>query len=148
MNLSNLKHKFGSRHRSKRLGCGFGCGHGKQCTRGMKGQRSRSGDGKMRGFEGGQMPLLRKLPKRGFTNKFRTEYAVVNLERLAELFPSGAVGPAEMRSKGLARKSLPIKVLGGGELTGKLQLSAHAFTKSAKAKVEQAGGTCAVLPLK
>ena len=146
MNLSQLTPKNGSRHRSKRIGCGYGSGHGKTSTRGMKGQRSRSGDGKQIGFEGGQMPLLRRIPKRGFSNAdFRVEYAVVNLSQLQAVFASGAVTPEILREKGVIRSGGPIKVLGDGDLKGKLEVRAHAFSKSAKDKIEKAGGSCAVI---
>ncbi len=144
MNLSKLAPKPGSRHRSKRIGCGYGSGHGKTSTRGMKGQRARSGDGKQVGFEGGQMPLLRRIPKRGFSNvDFRSAFAIVNLSQLAGF--SGAVGPEELKAKGLVKENLPVKVLGDGELKGKLEVRAHAFSKSAKEKIEKAGGKAEVL---
>ena len=148
MNLSKLTPKHGSRHRSKRIGCGYGSGHGKTSTRGMKGQRARSGDGKQVGFEGGQMPLIRRIPKRGFRNTpFRTEFAVVNLSQIAERFASAkdVVSPESLREKGLVRSSGPVKVLGDGELKGKLEIRAHAFSKSAREKIEKAGGKCEVI---
>src|SRR5262245_52258302 len=113
MNLSQLQPKHGSRHKPKRIGCGYGSGHGKTSTRGMKGQRARSGDGKQTGFEGGQMPLIRRIPERGFKNTpFRSEYAVVNLSQLASAFAkaSGVVSPELLREKGLVRSSHPVKV--------------------------------------
>jgi large subunit ribosomal protein L15 len=121
----------------------MGSGMGKTSTRGHKGQRSRSGSHMMRGFEGGQMPLHRRLPKRGFTNIFRTEYSVVNLSRIAEL---QAQGHAELTLEAFAARGLLkkrhglVKVLGDGELTGAVTVHAHKFSKSAQEKIEKAGG--------
>jgi large subunit ribosomal protein L15 len=117
----------------------MGSGMGKTSTRGHKGQRSRSGSRMMRGFEGGQMPLHRRLPKRGFTNIFRTEYQVVNLDRLAELGESN-ITPELMVKSGLAGKNDLIKVLGDGELKSALTVQAHKFSKSAQEKITKAGG--------
>ena len=117
----------------------MGSGMGKTSTRGHKGQRSRSGSRMMRGFEGGQMPLHRRLPKRGFTNIFRTEYQVVNLDRLAELGESN-ITPELMVKNGLAGKNDLIKVLGDGELRSALTVQAHKFSKSAQEKITKAGG--------
>jgi large subunit ribosomal protein L15 len=117
----------------------MGSGMGKTSTRGHKGQRSRSGSRMMRGFEGGQMPLHRRLPKRGFTNIFRTEYQVVNLERLARLGESN-ITPEVMVKNGLAGKNDLIKVLGDGELKSALTVQAHKFSKSAQEKIAKAGG--------
>ena len=121
----------------------MGSGMGKTSTRGHKGQRSRSGSHMMRGFEGGQMPLHRRLPKRGFTNIFRTEYSVVNLSRIAELQPRGH---AELTLEAFAAKGLLkkrhglVKVLGDGDLTVAVTVHAHKFSKSAQEKIEKAGG--------
>src|SRR5947209_17319085 len=126
MNLSNLRAPKKANSNKKRVGRGMGSGMGKTSTRGHKGQRSRSGSRLMRGFEGGQMPLHRRLPKRGFTNIFKTEYAVVNLERLAELAPQaegGRIDPAFLVSHGVAGKRDRIKVLGAGELSSALTVS-------------------------
>ena len=117
----------------------MGSGMGKTSTRGHKGQRSRSGSRMMRGFEGGQMPLHRRLPKRGFTNIFRTEYQVVNLDRLAELGESN-ITPELMVKNGLAGKNDLIKVLGDGELKSAVTVQAHKFSKSAQEKITKAGG--------
>jgi large subunit ribosomal protein L15 len=122
----------------------MGSGMGKTSTRGHKGQRSRSGSHMMRGFEGGQMPLHRRLPKRGFTNIFRTEYTVVNLERIAELDVK-EIGLDDYKKFGLSsNKKALIKVLGSGELTKALTIHAHKFSKSAAEKIEKAGGKAVV----
>ena len=123
----------------------MGSGHGKTATRGSKGQRSRSGMRMRPGFEGGQMPLHRRLPKRGFTNIFRQEYAVVNLERLAAL-GQATITPEVLRRAGMVKKDLPIKVLGDGELTSALTVQAHKFSKSAQEKIAKAGGKAEVIP--
>lgn len=143
MELSNLKPKKGARHAKKRVGRGPGSGHGKTSGRGEKGQKSRSGYSGKRGFEGGQMPLHRRLPKRGFTNIFKKDYAVVNVSDL-ERFDSGAsVDEAMLRQAGLVKGSHDgVKVLGDGELSKKLTVSATKFSKSAKEIIEKAGGTC------
>ena len=142
MELSNLKPKKGARHAKKRVGRGPGSGHGKTSSRGEKGQKSRSGYSGKRGFEGGQMPLHRRLPKRGFTNIFKTDYAVVNVSDL-ERFDNGAsVDEAMLRQAGLVKGSHDgVKVLGDGELTKKLTVSATKFSKSAREIIEKAGGT-------
>jgi large subunit ribosomal protein L15 len=143
MELSNLKPKKGARHAKKRLGRGPGSGHGKTAGRGEKGQKSRSGYSGKRGFEGGQMPLHRRIPKRGFTNIFKKDYAVVNVSDL-ERFDTGAtVDEATLRSEGLVKGSHDgVKILGDGELSKKLTVSATKFSKSAKEIIEKAGGTC------
>jgi large subunit ribosomal protein L15 len=138
-NLSTLRPPKGATANRKRVGRGMGSGMGKTSTRGHKGQRSRSGSRMMRGFEGGQMPLHRRLPKRGFTNIFRTEYQVVNLERLAELGETN-ITPELMVKKGLAGKNDLIKVLGDGEVKSALTVQAHKFSKSAQEKITKAGG--------
>ena len=148
MNLSTLRPPKNSTAPRKRVGRGMGSGMGKTSTRGHKGQGSRSGSRLMRGFEGGQMPLHRRLPKRGFTNIFKTEYAVVNLERIAELAPraeGGRIDPAFLVSQGVAGKRDRIKVLGAGELTAALTVSAHKFSKSAEEKIAKAGGKAEVI---
>ncbi len=143
-NLSNLRAPKNANSGKKRVGRGMGSGMGKTSTRGHKGQRSRSGSHMMRGFEGGQMPLHRRLPKRGFTNIFRTEYSVVNLSKIAEL--QEELGNVELTleafaSKGLLKKHKGlVKVLGDGELTGAVTVHAHKFSKSAQEKIEKAGG--------
>jgi large subunit ribosomal protein L15 len=143
MELSNLKPKKGARHAKKRVGRGPGSGHGKTAARGEKGQKSRSGFSRMRGFEGGQMPLHRRLPKRGFTNIFKKEHAVVNVSDL-ERFDNGAtVDETALRQAGLVKgKNDGIKILGDGKLSKKLTVAAAKFSKSAKAAIEAAGGTC------
>jgi len=145
MNLSNLHAPRKATEKRKRVGRGMGSGMGKTSTRGHKGQRSRSGSRIMRGFEGGQMPLHRRLPKRGFTNIFKTEYEVVNLERLASLDES-EITPELLRKAGVisSRKSL-VKVLGQGELTSAITVRAHKFSKSAQEKIEKAGGKVEVV---
>jgi large subunit ribosomal protein L15 len=143
MELSNLKPKKGARHAKKRIGRGPGSGHGKTAGRGEKGQKSRSGFSRMRGFEGGQMPLHRRLPKRGFTNIFKKEYAVVNVSDLERFENGTTVDEATLRSHGLVKGQVDgVKVLGDGELTRKLTVSATKFSKSAKETIEKAGGTC------
>ncbi len=122
----------------------MGSGMGKTSTRGHKGQGSRSGSRLLRGFEGGQMPLHRRLPKRGFTNIFRTEYAVVNLEQLARLGET-SVNPELLRKAGLVKRNLPVKVLGDGELSTALTVRAHKFSKSAQEKITKAGGRAEVI---
>ena len=143
MELSNLKPKKGARHAKKRVGRGPGSGHGKTAARGEKGQKSRSGFSRMRGFEGGQMPLHRRLPKRGFTNIFKKEHAVVNLSDL-ERFDNGAtVDETALRQAGLIKgKNDGIKILGNGKLTKKLTVVATKFSETARKQIEAAGGTC------
>jgi large subunit ribosomal protein L15 len=142
MELSNLKPKKGARHAKKRVGRGPGSGHGKTSARGEKGQKSRSGFSRTLGFEGGQMPLHRRLPKRGFTNIFKKEYAVINLADL-ERFDNGAtVDEAALRAAGLVKgQNDGIKVLGNGKLSKKLTVSATKFSATAKSAIEAAGGT-------
>ena len=142
MELSNLKPKKGARHAKKRVGRGPGSGHGKTSGRGEKGQKSRSGFSRQPGFEGGQMPLHRRLPKRGFTNIFKTEYAVVNLSDL-ERFDNGAtVDETALRQAGLVKGQHDgIKVLGNGKLSKKLTVAATKFSATAKSAIEAAGGT-------
>jgi len=143
MELSNLKPKKGARHAKKRVGRGPGSGHGKTAARGEKGQKSRSGFSRMRGFEGGQMPLHRRLPKRGFTNIFKKEHAVVNLSDL-ERFDNGAtVDETALRQAGMVKgKNDGIKILGNGKLSKKLTVVATKFSESARKGIEAAGGTC------
>jgi large subunit ribosomal protein L15 len=141
--LSNLRAPKKANSGKKRVGRGMGSGMGKTSSRGHKGQRSRSGSHMMRGFEGGQMPLHRRLPKRGFTNIFRTEYSVINLDRLAELHAEGAgeLTLETLAAKGLLKKRDGlVKILGGGEITVAVTVHAHKFSKSAQEKIEKAGG--------
>jgi large subunit ribosomal protein L15 len=145
--LSNLKPTPGARRRRVRLGMGEGSGTGQTATRGQKGQRSRSGDGKLVGFEGGQTPLLRRIPKRGFTNgAFKVTYQVVSLESLERVFKNKTeIGLEDLRVHRLVKGRKPIKILGDGDLKRKLTVSAHAFSTSAKAKIEKAGGKAEVV---
>jgi len=146
MKLHELQPAAGSTTVSKRKGRGVGSGNGKTAGRGHKGQWARSGGGVRPGFEGGQMPLARRMPKRGFHNLFGTDYATVNLSKL-DVFEDGAeVTVNELMEKGLIRKAKDgVKVLGGGELSKKLTVKAAAFSESAKAKIEAAGGKAEVV---
>ena len=143
-NLSTLRPPKGATANRKRVGRGMGSGMGKTSTRGHKGQGSRSGSRSMRGFEGGQMPLHRRVPKRGFTNIFRTEYRAINLERLAELGEKNITQELLVKN-GLAHKNDLIKVLGDGELKSALSVQAHKFSKSAQEKITKAGGKAEVI---
>jgi large subunit ribosomal protein L15 len=140
MKLHELSPAKGSKHARKRVGRGPGSGLGKTAGRGEKGQKSRTGHSQRPGFEGGQMPLIRRVPKRGFTNIWRTEYAVVNLSQLAGF--EGDVTPESLAERGLVRSGKPVKVLGDGEVGKALTVTAHKFSKSARAKIEAAGGRC------
>jgi large subunit ribosomal protein L15 len=148
-NLSNLRAPRKANTGSKRVGRGMGSGMGKTSARGHKGQGSRTGTSLMRGFEGGQMPLHRRLPKRGFTNIFRTEYTVVNLERIVEQIEGIEISEITLDSYkklGLSSsKRALIKILGAGELTSALTIHAHKFSKSAIEKIEKAGGKAVIL---
>jgi large subunit ribosomal protein L15 len=145
MNLSNLRKPRKATEKRKRVGRGMGSGMGKTSTRGHKGQRSRSGSRMMRGFEGGQMPLHRRLPKRGFTNIFRTEYEVVNLGRLAEV-GEREITPEVLRRAGVvSSRNAMVKILGSGEVSAAITVHAHKFSKSAQEKIEKAGGKIQVL---
>ncbi len=145
MNLSTIRAPKKATDKKKRVGRGMGSGMGKTSARGHKGQRSRSGSRMMRGFEGGQMPLHRRLPKRGFTNIFRTEYTVVNLDRIAEL-KVAEIGLDDYKKLGLAsNKKALIKVLGSGELKAAVTIHAHKFSKSAAEKIVKAGGKAVVV---
>lgn len=142
--LHELSPSPGSHRDRKRVGRGPGSGTGKTAGRGEKGQKARSGGSIPAGFEGGQMPLHRRIPKRGFHNLNRVEYQVVNIGQLSQL--SGEVGPEAMREAGLVRSlRKPVKVLGDGELSTSIQVTAHAFSGSAREKIEAAGGTATVL---
>jgi large subunit ribosomal protein L15 len=144
MNLSNIRAPKKANSNKKRVGRGMGSGIGKTSGRGHKGQRSRSGSRMMRGFEGGQMPLHRRLPKRGFTNIFRTEYSVVNVGDLAGLGQK-TINQEVLIKAGLCSKNDLIKVLGDGELKSALTVQAHKFSKSAEEKITKAGGKAEVL---
>ena len=141
MKLHDLKPAVGATTAPKRLGRGTGSGLGKTSGKGHKGAKARSGGGKRPGFEGGQMPLTMRLPKRGFTNKFRTEYATVNVERL-NIFEDGeVVSPIELIQAGILKNVQDgVKILGNGEITKKLTVQANKFTATAKEKIEAAGG--------
>jgi large subunit ribosomal protein L15 len=136
----------GSTHYRKRVGRGPGSGHGKTAGKGNKGQKSRTGYRHLRGFEGGQMPLHRRVPKRGFTNIFRVEYDVVNLSDLARFEAGQAVNPETLAAARLSRRNRPVKILGDGEVGKALTVSAHKFSAGAQAKIEKAGGRCEVIP--
>jgi large subunit ribosomal protein L15 len=141
MNLSGLKPPAGQKKNNRRIGRGMGSGRGKYSGRGQKGQKSISGYGRMRGFEGGQMPLHRRLPKRGFTNIFKKEYAIVNVGVLDQL-EGDAFTPDRLMELGLVKKlGEGLKVLGSGELKRAIRVQAHLFSKSAVEKIQAAGGT-------
>jgi large subunit ribosomal protein L15 len=144
MNLSNLRAPKKAAENKKRVGRGMGSGIGKTSTRGHKGQRSRSGSRMMRGFEGGQMPLHRRMPKRGFTNIFRKEFNIVNLEKLAGL-GEATITPDVLRKAGVIKTKHPVKILGDGALSVALTVHAHKFSKSAQEKITKAGGKFEVL---
>ena len=150
MSLNKIRPPKGAKHPRKRVGRGPGSGHGKTASRGSKGAKSRSGFRFKRGFEGGQMPLHRRVPKRGFHNPFRVEYAVVNLDTLGEVFEAGSsVTPDLLRERGLVRHATaPVKVLGRGELSKALTVTAHKFSGSAAKKIEAAGGKAEAISAK
>jgi large subunit ribosomal protein L15 len=147
VNLSNLKPPRGSRHRKVRVGRGIGSKLGKTAGAGNKGQKSRKGYSRRPGFEGGQMPLRRRIPKRGFHNPFRSEYVVINVEALNRFAAGESVTPEALMARGLVRqRGVPVKILGDGELKSALTVRAHKFSKSAAEKITQAGGKVEVLP--
>ncbi len=143
-NLSNLRAPKKANTGRKRVGRGMGSGMGKTSTRGHKGQGSRTGSSLMRGFEGGQMPLHRRIPKRGFTNIFREEYDVVNLDRLASLGET-EITPETLKKAGVVNGKSPVKILGNGELKIAITVHAHKFSKTAQDKITKAGGKFEVL---
>ena len=146
MKLHELAPSRGAKRRPKRIGRGPGSGHGKTATKGHKGLLARSGGGKRPGFEGGQMPLVRRLPKYGFRNPFRTEYAIVNIKTLAELETTEAITPEFLVKEGIVkRKGQFIKVLGLGDLARPMVIQAHKFSKSAESKIQAAGGRAEVI---
>ena len=151
--LSNLHYAKGSRKRTKRIGRGQGSGHGGTSTRGHKGARSRSGAKFRSWFEGGQMPLIRRVPKFGFHSPFKKEFQIVNLETLERLavagkIPEGKVNPQVLYDAGaVSKKAVPVKILGDGELKAKLEVSAHAFSKTAMQKIEGVGGKAMTISL-
>jgi large subunit ribosomal protein L15 len=150
MRLHDIKPRPGAKHRRKRLGQGESSGHGKTSGRGGKGQTARSGSSIRIGFEGGQMPLIRRIPKRGFNNKqFAVRYIPVNLDALEKFDEGATVDEAALRSRGLANGRVKrLKILGDGELTRKLTVKAHAFSATARAKIEKLGGACQLIESK
>ncbi len=148
MNLDDVNRGITKNKKRKRIGRGTGSGHGKTCGRGHKGQRSRAGYSVHPTFEGGQMPLVRRVPKRGFNNRWALSVMTVNIGDLEMAFDEGAeVTPASLKEKSLAKQRYDVlKILGDGPLTKKLKVAAHRFSKSAKEKIEQAGGEVVILP--
>ncbi len=145
MNLSNLRPPKGQKHKNQRIGHGMGSGRGKYSGRGAKGAKSVSGYSKMRGFEGGQMPLHRRLPKRGFKNIFHKEYAIINVGALEKL-EGDTFTPESLQASGVIKKlNTGLKVLGNGELTRKITVHAHLYSKSALDKIQKVGGSAEVL---
>ncbi len=146
MKLHELKPPVGSRHRRKIVGRGPGSGHGMTSGRGEKGQKARSGGGTRPGFEGGQLPLHRRVPKRGFVSLFRTEYEILNVKDLERFAPGTTVTPASLAAAGMVRvASAAVKILGEGSLSKTLTVSAHRFSKTAEEKIRAAGGTVEVI---
>ena len=146
MNLHDLTPARGAKKKRKRIGRGPGSGHGKTATKGHKGLLARSGGGKRPGFEGGQMPLIRRVPKFGFANPFRVEYAIVNVKSFDGWSGNETVTPQAMVEAGLVKKkTLPIKILGNGALNKSLVIQAHKFSKSAESKIQAAGGRVEVI---
>jgi len=145
--LNQLRPPRGSRKKRMRVGRGIGARKSKTAGRGNKGQLSRTGRRRRPGFEGGQMPLHRRIPKRGFTNIFRTEHATVNVEALNAFAAGERVTPEALRARGLVRRPWPVKILGDGELKVKLTVAAHAFSQSARDKIAKAGGQIELLSL-
>jgi large subunit ribosomal protein L15 len=146
LTLNTLAPAKGANRKNKRVGRGIGSGHGKTSTRGYKGQKSRSGSSIRPGFEGGQMPLYRRLPKRGFNNVFRKEYTIVNLDTLSQFEPGASVAPETLLEKGIVKKLRDgIKILGNGELKHAVNVRAHKFSKGAAEKIQSAGGTIEVI---
>ncbi len=144
--LDSLYPFEGSKHKRKRVGRGEGSGHGKTACRGQKGQNSRSGGGVRPGFEGGQMPLFRRLPKRGFKNPFRKEYGILNVKDLDKIAEGGVVDIEIAKKKGRVPKKLNLlKILGDGEISTAITVKAHAISKSAQEKIESAGGKVEIL---
>ncbi len=145
MDLGQLKHARGSKKKRKRVGRGPGSGHGKTSCRGHKGQKSRSGSKTRSWFEGGQMPLQRRVPKRGFTNIFRKSYQTVNVGELERLKKDKVSPEILLKARLIRKRNMELKVLGNGNVTKPLEVTAHAFSKSAKEKLEAAGGKAIVL---
>ncbi|MCR4403422.1 MAG: 50S ribosomal protein L15 [Firmicutes bacterium] len=146
MRLEELAPPEGARHHLKRVGRGIGSGHGKTAGRGHKGQKARSGGAKGAMFEGGQMPLVRRVPKRGFTSRFREDFTEVKLSSLSAFEEGSQVSPDDLRKSGIIKRAgARVKILGDGEITRPLVVKAHAFTRSAREKIEQAGGKAEVI---
>src|SRR5262245_61568209 len=148
--INTLRPDPGSTHKTKRIGRGPGSGHGKTAARGNKGMWSRSGSSQKRGFEGGQMPLHRRIPKRGFTNAvFKKQFATINVSDLAKFEAGAKIGPQELVDKGIVRKIAKhgLRVLGDGQIDRALHVTAHYFTASAREKITKAGGTAEVISL-
>lgn len=146
MRLGEIRAPLGATKKKKIVGRGPGSGHGKTSTRGQKGQRARSGPGIRVGFEGGQMPLTRRIPKRGFTSKSKKIYQILNLVRLAAFKENSIVGPEELLKEGLIKdEKMPVKILGDGEISKSITIKAHAFSSSAIEKIKQAGGTAEII---
>lgn len=149
--LSNLKYREGSRKPRKRIGRGQGSAHGGTATRGHKGAGARSGNKHRAWFEGGQMPLVRRIPKFGFRNPFRKVFQIVNVEQLEALVEKGRISDGKITPEALhdvgavSKRNIPVKILGGGEIKSKLEVSAHAFAKSAIQKIESVGGKAIVI---
>ncbi|MDR1942264.1 MAG: 50S ribosomal protein L15 [Endomicrobium sp.] len=149
MGLNNLQPAKGSKHRKKIVGRGLGSGKGRTSTRGSKGQKSRSGDGSKKiGFEGGQMPILRRIPKRGFNSLFRKEYEIVNVDKLNKFESGSEITPASLKEAGMVSKVKLVKILGVGQLSKALTVKAAAFSKSAADKIKSAGGKAEVIASK
>lgn len=146
MKLAELKNTTGARSKAKLVGRGPGTGHGKTSCRGHKGQMSRAGTGRKLGYEGGQMPLYRRIPKKGFTNIFKKEYSIVNVSGLNNFAKENDISPELLYRSGLAAKGYPIKILGDGEFQGKVKVTAHKFSRQAKEKITRAGGTVEEVP--
>lgn len=148
--IGNLKYSDGAKKNKKRIARGPGSGHGGTSTRGHKGQKSRSGAKVRRGFEGGQMPMNRRMPKFGFTNRFKKDYQIVNIYKLQELIDNNIIedsiiNPEILFSVGVIKKlDIPVKILGNGDLSKALTVTAHLFSKAAKEKIESAGGSVAI----
>jgi len=146
MKIQDLRPAIGSRKKRKIVGRGPGSGHGKTSTRGHKGQMSRSGAGRSPGFEGGQMPFIRKLPKRGFRRRPRAGYSIVNLDMLSRLKQEASITPELLKEKGLIKGTINyLKILGKGEIKVPVHIKAHAFSKSAEEKIKSVGGKCEII---
>lgn len=141
LKLSDLKSPKGAHKKRKVVGRGPGSGHGKTSCRGSKGQTSRTGKGKRPGFEGGQMPLIRRIPKRGFTNRFKQEFQVVNLQNLNKYKEDSTITPKELFAQGIIKKlDIPVKILGKGKIKKRIIVKAHKFSQSAQRAIEEVGG--------